>query len=265
VGQQHIDIARDWCVIGEALYAYADGVVKWERETRWATRVGAARVCFKSAAWRNLMNHSGMKAPQIDALARDVALIRYALPLCLHVAIAARDEDALERFVGQVESVLVSSGQKKALLVRSYDVPEADNRLPIWQQPGADILRAPRQVWVDVDCRGYRRAYSIAFPEQDLTGLVLDHVMNRRVARLKGFRYLRIVPISRAANSSSGGLSEKWGAAYHSTPRMVASNKSSGTSIQYADLADIVKMLDIKTGGSLQDAVNEAQALVTPL
>lgn len=203
-----------------------------------------------------------MKAPHIDELAREVAATRYALPLCLHVAIAARDEEALERFVGDIESVLIN-GSKRALLVRAYDPPEADARLPIWEQPGASILRARRQVWVDVDCREYRRAYAIAFPEQDLTGLVLDHVMNRRVARLKGFRYLRIVPISRAANSSSGGLSEKWGVAYHSTPRMVASNKSSGTFIQYADLADIVKMLDIKTGGSLQDAVNEAQALVT--
>ncbi len=170
----------------------------------------------------------------------------------------------MERFVGNIESVLVSSGQKKALLVRAYDAPEVDARLPIWEQPGSAILRATRQVWVDADCRGYRRAYRIAFPEQDLSGLVLDHIMNRRVARLKGFRYLRIVPISRAANSSSGGLSEKWGVAYHSTPRMVTSNKISGTFIQYADLADIVKMLDIKTGGSLQDAVNEAQALVTP-
>ena len=204
-----------------------------------------------------------MKAPHIDELARDLALTRYALPLCLHIAIAARDEDALERFVGKVESVLASGGQKKALLVRAYDAPEADARLPIWELRGSAILRVTRQVWVDVDFRGYRRAYAAAFPEQDLTGLVLDHIMNRRVARLKGFRYLRIVPISRAANSSSGGLSEKWGVAYHSTPRMVTSNKSSGTFIQYGDLADIVKMLDVKTGGSLQDAVNEAQALVT--
>lgn len=125
-------------------------------------------------------------------------------------------------------------------------------------------MRSTQQVWVDVDHRAYRQAYATAFPEEDLRGLVLDHVMNRRVARLKGFRYLRIVPISRAANSSSGGLSEKWAADYHGTPAMVATNKRAETSIQYADLADIVKMLNIKTGGSLQDAVNEAQALVRP-
>ena len=125
-------------------------------------------------------------------------------------------------------------------------------------------MRATRQVWVDVNCRAYRSAYITAFPDQDLGGLVLDHVMNRRVARLKRFQYLRIVPITRPANSSSGGLCEKWGVAYHSTPRMVTINKNAGTFVQYADLADIVKMLSIKTGGSLQDAVNEAQALLIP-
>jgi hypothetical protein len=205
-----------------------------------------------------------MNAPHIDELARDVALTRYALPLCLHIAVAARDEDAVERFVGHIETVLMSTGQSKALLVRAYDAPAPDTRLPIWEQPGVAMLRATRQVWVDVDYRAYRRAYAAAFPEQDLGGLVLDHVMNRRVARLKGFRYLRIVPISRAANSSSGGLSEKWAIAYHGTPDMVVTNKKLGTFIQYADLADIVKMLNIKTGGSLQDAVNDAQALVRP-
>jgi len=43
---------------------------------------------------------------------------------------------------------------------------------------------------------------------------------------------------------------------------MVKRNKENPTFIQYADLADIVKMLDIKTGGTLQDPVNEAQKLV---
>jgi hypothetical protein len=204
-----------------------------------------------------------MNAPHIDERAREIALTRFALPLCLHLPIGARDEDALERYVGHIETVLLS-GQHKAFVLRAYDLPAADTRLPIWEQPRAVMLRTTRQVWVDVDARAYRQAYATAFPAEDLGGVVLDHVMNRRVARLKGFQYLRIVPISRAANSSSGGLSEQWGFAYHKTPAMVAKNKHAGTFIQYADLADIVKMLNIKTGGSLQDAVNDAQALVTP-
>jgi hypothetical protein len=89
--------------------------------------------------------------------------------------------------------------------------------------------------------------------------------MNRRVARLKGFTYLRIVPVSRATNSSHGGLSEGWGVELHSSPRMRELNKASQAVVQYADLADIVKMLNMQGGGSFMDIVNEAQKLVDPL
>ena len=41
-------------------------------------------------------------------------------------------------------------------------------------------------------------------------------------------------------------------------------NATNPAQIQHADLADIVKMLDVKTGGALQDPVNEAQAWVRP-
>ena len=95
-----------------------------------------------------------------------------------------------------------------------------------------------------------------------MTGLVLDHVMNRRVARLKGFAYLRVVPISRGANSSHGSLSEGWAVEYHSSPEMREKNRISQAAVQYADLSDIVKMLNIRGGGSLMDNVNEAQKLV---
>jgi hypothetical protein len=139
---------------------------------------------------------------------------------------------------------------------------QVDQELPIWQLPEATVLHHVQQRWVHVDYRSYRQAYVAAFPGSVLSGLVLDHVMNRRIARLKGFAYLRILPISRVANSSSGGLSEKWGAEYHGSPEMRAKNSTNPARVQYADLADIVKMLDRKTGGSLQDPVNEAQSLV---
>ena len=59
-------------------------------------------------------------------------------------------------------------------------------------------------------------------------------------------------------------MTENWGVTYRSTPQMLATNRGLQTFIQYADLADLVKMLNLKTGGSFQDAVNEAQALGTP-
>jgi hypothetical protein len=181
---------------------------------------------------------------------------------CLYVPIAARDIAAIEKYVGRIVGQLPSRALDKALLVEAYEPEKPDPRLAIWDLPEAAVLHFSRQVWVHVDYRAYRRAYQGAFPNVNLTGLVLDHVLNRRVARLKGFAYLRIVPISRAANSSHGSLSEGWGVEYHSSPQMREKNRVSQASVQYADLADIVKMLNMQGGGSLMDNVNEAQKLV---
>jgi len=181
---------------------------------------------------------------------------------CLYVPIAARDASAIETYVGKIVSQLAPRSSSKAFLVAAYEPEKPDDRLAIWGLPEASVLHNPRQVWVHVNYSGYRRAYIRAFPDVDLTDFVLDHVMNRRVARLKGFAYLRIVPVSRAANSSHGGLSERWAVEKYSSPKMRELNKTSQAVIQYADLADIVKMLNMEGGGSLMEIVNEAQKLV---
>lgn len=49
---------------------------------------------------------------------------------------------------------------------------------------------------------------------------------------------------------------------YHSSPDMKKKNRESKAVVQYADLADIVKMLNMGGGGSVMDNVNEAQKLV---
>jgi hypothetical protein len=203
-----------------------------------------------------------MAREDIDREARDRAVKVYALPLCCHIPIAARNEAAIEKCVGHIARVLTPTLSNKALLVHRYDAPPLNRRLPIWSLKESAILHHSQQVWVHVDYRGYREAYATAFPDQSLNELVLDHILNRKMARAMRFDYLRIVPISRAANSSSGGLPEKWGIAYQSSPRMLQINARRQSFIQYADLGDIVKMLNLKTGGALQDAVNEAQSLV---
>lgn len=180
---------------------------------------------------------------------------------CLYIPVAARDTNAIKTYVGRILGPLARL-PGKALLVEAHEPDEPDDRLAIWRHPGAAILHYPKQVWVHVDYRAYRRAYARAFPNVDLTGFVLDHVMNRRVARLKGFTYLRIVPISRNANSSHGGLSEGWAVAYHSSPRMIELNRASQAVVQYADLSDLVKMLNLEGGGSFMQNVNDAQKLV---
>jgi hypothetical protein len=200
---------------------------------------------------RRPIDQNAIRIPQASGL----------LP-CLYIPVAARDVDAIETYVGRIVAPLAQRSPDRALLVEAHEPEEPDGRLAIWELPESAVLHYTRQVWVDVDYGAYRRAYMRAFPDDDLTGLVLDHVMNRRVARLKGYKYLRIVPISRAANSSHGGLSEGWGAEYHSSPRMREINRASLAAVQYADLADVVKMLNMGGGGSLMENVNRAQRLV---
>lgn len=199
---------------------------------------------------------------EIDPHASRMAMEIFALPECLHLPIAARTEDAISRYVGHVVAVLVPGTPTKALVVQAVWPHEVDPELAIWKLPRAKILRQSKQLWVHVDYRGYRSAFIKAFPEVDTSELVIDHVLNRRVARLKDFQYLRVIAISREANSSSGGLSEKWAVEYHSSPEMRAKNRASPAHIQMADISDIVKMLDIKTGGATQDPVNDAQSLL---
>ena len=197
----------------------------------------------------------------IDMYAAQMPWMEGLLP-CLYVPIAARDSSAIERYVGKIRSQLTLQSKHKALLIKAHESEQPDNRISIWDLPTAEVLHYPRQVWVHVDYSGYRRAYISAFPDADLTDFVIDHVMNRRVARLKGFKYLRVVPVSRAVNSGHGGLSEKWAVEYHSSPKMVKLNNVSKAVVQYADLSDIVKMINMEGGGSLMEIVNEAQKLV---
>ena len=211
---------------------------------------------------KNLILREPMAHGDIDQEASARALRVYALPACCHIPIAARNEAALEKYVGHIARVLTPGSPNKALLVHRYDAPPLNRRLPIWALKESAILHRSQQVWVHVDHRGYREAYARAFLDESLNELVLDHILNRKMARAMRFDYLRIVPISRGANSSSGGLPEKWGVAYQSSPAMLRINARRQSFIQYADLGDIVKMLNLKTGGALQDAVNEALSLV---
>ncbi len=208
-----------------------------------------------------LANNSQLRRQQIDQHATQIPM-NSRLPLCLYVPVAARDKDAIEKYVGRIVGQLSADDRCGAVLVETHEPITRDDRLAIWGIHESVVLHYPKQVWVHVDYRAYRRAYIRAFPDLDLGGLVLDHVMNRRVARLKGYAYLRLVPISRSANSTHGGLSEGWGVKYHSSPEMMKKNRESRAVVQYADLADIVKMLNLGGGGSVMENVNEAQKLI---
>jgi len=199
----------------------------------------------------------------IDAIARDRALNRFGVPLCLHVPIAAIDEAAIAAYIGDIVRPLSRGSTRRALLVARREPPAIDRCYPISDDPGAGIFHEHLQVWVHVAYNSYRAAYRRAFPGADISGLVLSHAMNRRVAALKGFGFVRITPTSRRANSSSA-FSEDWGVALHRSPRQMAANGQLGAFIQYADLTELMLMLDMNLGGGVMDAVNAGQRLLRP-
>jgi hypothetical protein len=196
-----------------------------------------------------------------DEAAKEVALRRWALPECLHVPIAAVDEEAIRNYIGIVEQVLIGGSPNKALLVIVPEMREIDPLLPISDHLNAGILHTHQQVWVHVAFHRYRHAYRKAFPNEDITGQVLSHAMNRRTAALKGFDYVRITPVSRAGNSSSA-FSEKWAVELYGSSRDIPVRRLRPPYIQYADLSDLMLMLDMKLGGGVMDAVNEGQKLL---
>jgi hypothetical protein len=198
----------------------------------------------------------------IDEIAKGIALNRWALPECLHTPIAAVDEDAIRDYVGNVERVVSGRGLRMALLVAVPERAAIDPLLPIRDHPNAGIFHARKQVWVHVAYKPYRSAYKRALPEENIDGLILSHAMNRDTAAHKGFDFVRITPVSGVANLSSA-FSEQWGKALHKPQGPVGARRRTGPPfIQYADLSDLMLMLDMMLGGGVMDAVNEGQKLL---
>lgn len=198
----------------------------------------------------------------IDILAKSNVINKLAMPESLHLPISARDKESIIRYIGDIIAELSSPDTNGAFLVEVPKPASINTKLAVWKLPESRILHQVFQVWVHVDYKGYRKAYRKAFPAENISSLILDHIPNRKMAKVMGFNYVRIIPISRRANSSSGSLCEQWGVKYQNTPRMRKINSDKKSFIQYADIACLVKMLNIKTGGGVMDAVNEGQKLL---
>jgi hypothetical protein len=197
----------------------------------------------------------------VDEIAREIAFKRWALPECLHVPIAAVDEDAISNYVGHVERVVSGRRARRALLVTVPERAKIDPLLAIADNPNAGIFHARQQVWVHVAYKPYRPAYKRALPDQNIDGLILSHAMNRDTAAYKGFDFVRLTPVSGVANVSSA-FSEQWAKSLHKPKVPVVARRTGPPFIQYADLSDLMLMLDMMLGGGVMDAVNEGQKLL---
>lgn len=198
---------------------------------------------------------------KVDPIAKFEVTKKFVLPEELHLPIAAKNLKALSEYVGAIKCELSIVGTNNAFLISVPNAMIPDPNLAIWHQPRSYILNMNLQVWVHVNYRSYRRAYIKAFHEDNIKDFVLDHILNRRIARLKGYNYLRIIPVSKGVNSSSS-YSENWGVDLHKRIEMIKKNSLSEQKIQYADLCDIVKMLNIRPGGGFMEEINYFNSLL---
>jgi hypothetical protein len=152
-------------------------------------------------------------------------------------------------------------GLRKAFLVTVPEPVVIDPLLPISDHPNAGIFHARHQVWVHVTYNPYRPAYKRALPDEDIDGLILSHAMNKDTAAHKGFDFVRITPVSDVANLSSA-FSEQWAKKRHKPKEPIVARRTGPPFIQYADLSDLMLMLDMMLGGGVMEAVNEGQKLI---
>lgn len=180
---------------------------------------------------------------------------------CLRVAVAARDPDAISQHVGTIVREMRDLPDAPAYLVSPAATEEIDRGLPVWDRQESSIFHSEMQLWVHVESKRYRRLFAEGLPDVDITAKDIDHITNRHVARLKGFGYLRLVAISPSANRSSGAISEKWAIEHHRSEEMQRIHRQSKARVQYADIADLAKMLNIAIGGGIMDQLNDIQYL----
>ncbi len=186
------------------------------------------------------------------------------MPSCLRVPIAASDIESIEKYVGEIQNIIKGrDSQTKALLISPYMAGEPVSPLAkLWQHADRNDfvkrLYPALQVWVHVDYSSYRKAYfRFGMPAlQD--GYVLDHTQNRKAVRLNNYShpYLRLCPVSRSVNASSGHLLGTEGmekanaiADQKSASKRMKRNKFvTSFNIIYASPIDLTKMLNIPTG-----------------
>ena len=80
------------------------------------------------------------------------------------------------------------------------------------------------------------------------------------MATLRGYGFVRLVPVSRRANSSAG-FTEQWGVELAARD-LGARRRERGLRMQYADLTDLLVMLDISLGGGVQEVCRISQNLI---
>lgn len=186
----------------------------------------------------------------------------HGLPSDLVVPIAAADLQAIETYVGAIKMRVPGRKRATNAVVVEANRPVRNPLVPLWEQDDGDDyyeqLHPSLQLWVHVDYRGYRRAWTRLGLGELTRDVVLDHVLNRAVVRLTGYRhpFVRMCPISQETNTSGGlnnggeGMQKDWfrdlDQQSERTQREV--EHALAAPVVLADPIDMTKMLDIPPG-----------------
>ena len=129
----------------------------------------------------------------------------YDLRKSLLFPIAALNRSALEEFVGDCQPI-GKRDQKLVLLVTPKSRVQVERSSPLPERLIARhraLVHSP-QVWVHPDYDGYQGAYEDAPGIRTAGDCYLDHVMNRKMARVMRYRWLRLCPVADEVNTSAG-------------------------------------------------------------
>ena len=186
----------------------------------------------------------------------------FGLTQDLFVPIAAAGLEAIDAYVGTIETRI--SGRKRptnAVVVVAHR-PQRNPKVPLWDQPEADEhyhrLHPEKQLWVHVDYSNYRQAWKQLGFIQLTSEVVLDHIQNRVAVRLTGYRhpFLRLCPVSRETNTSGGlnigaeGMEKTEWKKLDVQPAHVRASmeQAARAPVILADPIDLTKMLDKPPG-----------------
>jgi hypothetical protein len=184
----------------------------------------------------------------------------FGLQPSLILPIAAKSRLSIEKYIGSITKDIANG---KVFVIDFF--PLCNSReLPVWNHERCHCLIQPKQIWVEVDYKDYRKAYLSECENGCIkSNDVIDHIMNRRLARELGYRFLRLLHVNRKVNSSSGRGGEFMAVDNLKIGKRINPDINR-SEIVYADPMDLLKMLNVQVGGFGLDAVRDNHHLFYP-
>lgn len=175
----------------------------------------------------------------------DLKAPNHNLSNSLLTPIAAMNLEAIGNHVGSYQFV---EGTNQQALIVNWEPYEQNFNDKIKELQFHERIHQPIQVWVAVDFKNYRKAYFDVFHDiEKHNNLVVDHIFNRKLARIWNYEYIRLIHVDRSINSSSGKGQETFGV------DLMKDNeeyrvKVKERNIAYADPFDLLKIVNLKVG-----------------